>query len=81
MEAIRKIVSVKNRTITIVLPDDFDANQVEVIIFPSEKSDNSEYKVPQWQIDRVRDRTENYLNNPEDVTDIDDFLKEIEGEL
>jgi hypothetical protein len=81
MEALRKIVSVKNRKITIVLPDDFDANEVEVIIFPSDKSDTSEYNVPQWQIDRVRERTENYLNNPDDVTHIDDFLKEIEGEL
>ena len=38
MEALRKIVSVKNRTINIILPDDFDASEVEVIIFPSNKS-------------------------------------------
>ena len=81
MEAIRKIVSVKNRTINIVLPDDFDASEVEVIIFPADRSDSSEYTVPQWQIDRVRERTDKYFKNPKDVTDIDDFLKEIEDEL
>lgn len=32
MEAIRQIVKVKNRTITIILPDDFNAEEVEVII-------------------------------------------------
>ncbi|MEO5788998.1 MAG: hypothetical protein ACOH2D_03235 [Gelidibacter sp.] len=81
MEALRKIVSVKNRTINIVLPDDFDASEVEVIIFPSNKSDRDEYKVPQWQIDRVRERTDKYLKNPNDVDEINDFLKEIEDEL
>lgn len=81
MEALRKIVSVKNRTINIVLPDDFDASEVEVIIFPSNKSDRDKYKVPQWQIDRVRERTDKYLKNPNDVDDINDFLKEIEDEL
>lgn len=81
MEALRKIVSVKNRTINIVLPDDFDASEVEVIIFPSNKSEHTEYHVPQWQIDRVRERTDKYLKNPNGITDIDDFLKEIEDEL
>lgn len=81
MEALRKIVSVKNRTINIVLPDDFEASEVEVIIFPSETSDKDEYTIPQWQIDRVRERTDKYLKNPSNSTDIDDFLKEIEDEL
>ena len=38
MEAIRKIVTVKNNQINITLPDDFNADEVEVIILPSEKS-------------------------------------------
>lgn len=78
MEAIRQIISVKNHSVTVVLPDDFTADKVEVIILPVQ---NDEYQVPQWQVDQVRERTENYLKNPKNVTDIDDFLKEIEDEL
>ena len=77
MEAIRKIVTVKNHQINITLPDDFYAEEVEVIILPKQ----DDFEIPQWQIDQVRERTERYLKNPNDVTDIDDFLKEIEDEL
>jgi hypothetical protein len=77
MEAIRQIVKVKNHKINITLPDDFNAEEVEVIILP--KSNNME--IPQWQIDQVRERTEKYLKNPSSAQDIDDFLKEIDGEL
>ncbi|MDI9311340.1 MAG: hypothetical protein QM535_14105 [Limnohabitans sp.] len=78
MEAIRQTLKVENHTINIVLPDDFMADEVDVIILPAEKK---EYAIPQWQIDQVRERTENYLKNPKNATDIDDFLKEIEDEL
>lgn len=77
MEAIRKIVTVKNHQINITLPDDFHAEEVEVIILPKQ----DDFEIPQWQIDQVRERTERYLKNPDNVTDIDDFLKEIEDEL
>ena len=78
MEAIRQTVKVKNHTIRIILPDNFNADEVDVIILPSEKK---EYSIPQWQIDQVRERTNKYLKNPESATAIDDFLKEIEDEL
>lgn len=42
---------------------------------------NGESEIPQWQINQVRKRTENYLKNPNKATDIDNFLKEIESEL
>jgi len=77
MEAIRQTVKVKNHKIKITLPEDFNADEVDVIIMPS----SVEYKIPQWQIDEVRERTEKYLKNPESATNIDDFLKEIENEL
>ena len=77
MKAIRKIVTVKNHQINIILPDDFNAEEVEVIIFPRQ----DDFEVPKWQINEVRERTKRYLKNPNDVTDIDDFLKEIEDEL
>lgn len=78
MEAIRQILSVKNHSVTVILPDNFTADEVEVIILPVQ---NKEYKIPQWQIDEVRERTEKYLKNPQSATDIDDFLKEIEDDL
>ncbi|TDE54333.1 hypothetical protein [Flavobacterium sp. GT3P67] len=77
MEAIRQIVKVRNHKINITLPDDFNADEVEVIILPI--SNNVE--IPQWQIDQVRERTEKYLKNPSSAQDIDDFLKEIDGEI
>ncbi|MFV8334559.1 hypothetical protein [Flavobacterium sp. RSP29] len=77
MQAIRQIVKVKNHKINITLPDDFNAEEVEVIILP--KSNTVE--IPQWQIDQVKERTEKYLKNPSSAQDIDDFLKEIDSEL
>lgn len=73
MEAIRRTVKVENHTISIILPDNFNADEVDVIILPSEKK---EYSISQWQMDQVRERTENYLKNPESTTDIDDVMKE-----
>lgn len=78
MEAIRQTVTVKNHKISITLPEDFMSEEVDVIILPSQ---NKEFNIPQWQIDQVRERTEKYLKNPENVTNIDDFLNEIENEL
>lgn len=78
MEAIRQTVKVQNHKINITLPDDFLADEVDVIILPSQKK---EYSIPQWQIDEVRERTEKFLKNPGSATDVDDFLKEIEDEL
>ncbi|PAM93485.1 hypothetical protein B4N84_18265 [Flavobacterium sp. IR1] len=42
---------------------------------------NKEYQIPQWQIDQVTERTKIYLKNPTNITEIDDFLKEIEDDL
>ena len=70
MEAIRKFVKVKNNKITITLPEDFNADEVEVIIL---SKNEKEYEIPQWQIDEVRERTEKYLKNPESGTDFDYF--------
>ena len=32
-------------------------------------------------MDQVRERTEKYVKNPSSAQDIDDFLKDIDGEL
>ena len=71
MEAIRQFVKVKNHQVNITLPEGFNADEVEVIIFAKNES---EYSIPQWQIDEVRERTEKYLKNPESATDIEDFM-------
>ncbi len=78
MEAIRQTVKVKNHTITIVLPDDFNADVVDVIILPVQ---NDNYTIPQSQINEVRERSEKYLKNPENVTDIDNVIKEFESDF
>jgi hypothetical protein len=78
MEAIRQTVKVKNHTINIVLPDDFNAEFVDVIVLPSQ---NSEYSIPQWQIDEVRERTIEYFKNPSIAQDFDDVMKDLENDL
>ena len=77
MEAIRQFVKVKNKKISITLPDNFTAEEVEVIILP--KLDL--YEIPQWQIDEVRERTKEYIKNPEIALNFDDVLKEVEDGL
>ncbi len=78
MEAIRQTVKVKNHSFKITLPDNFNAEEVDVIILPKE---HKEYNIPQWQIDQVRERHDAYMKNPEIATNIDDFLEELEREI
>ena len=77
MEAIRKFVKVKNKKISITLPDNFTAEEVEVIILP--KLDL--YEIPKLQIEEVRERTKDYNKNPEIALNFDDVIKEIEDGL
>ena len=78
MEAIRQIVKVKNNKISITLPENFSDEEVEVIILSKKDDDNT---IPQWQMDQVAERSKRYHKNPENVTDIHDFLKEIDNDL
>lgn len=77
MEAIRQFIKVNGRNISITLPDDFSADEVEVIILPSAK----QYDIPQWQIDQVRERTESYKKNPASAQDFDEAIKDIESDF
>lgn len=77
MEAIRQFVKVKNNEINITLPLGFNYEEVELIIL----SNSKEYSIPQWQMDEVRVRYENYLKNPESAIKYEDFLKEFEDEI
>jgi len=78
MEAIRQYIKVNGRNISITLPDDFDADEVEVIILPSVKYASP---VPEWQMEQVRERSEVYLKNPSTGLDFDVAMKDIENEL
>jgi hypothetical protein len=59
------------------LPSGFNAEEVEVIIFPA----TSEFQIPQWQIDQVRERTDKYLKNPDSAIEMDDYFKQIDSEV
>lgn len=56
MEAIREIVKVKNRQVIINLPDDFNADEVEVIVLKTIENELSEEQ---------KTILENRLNEPE----------------
>jgi len=79
MEAIRKFIKVEGKTINITLPDDFYADEVEVIILPS----GNQYPdtIPQWQMEQVMERRAEYLKNPSIGLDFDEEIKKIEDAL
>ena len=74
MQAIKRIIEVKNNTFTVVLPDDFTASCVEVIILPSNSYDD----VPEWQQIESERRHKEYLKNPESALNFDSAMDEIE---
>ncbi|MBX9807195.1 MAG: addiction module protein [Flavobacteriaceae bacterium] len=75
MQAIKRIIEVKNHTFTVVLPDDFTASSVEVIIFPSDPEDD----IPQWQQEESERRYNDYLQNPEIAILNEDFMKKLDA--
>ena len=78
MNAIRQFVEVKNHTFTIVLPDDFDANTVEVIILPKQQNKIEFSDETKALLDA---RLNDYDQNPDEVRDFDLLLDELEQEL
>jgi hypothetical protein len=76
MKAIKQIIDVENHTFSVVLPRDFTAKRVEVIILPS----NPEDDIPQWHKEIIDKRLKDYKQNPDDVTDFDVFCDELEKE-
>jgi virulence-associated protein VagC len=76
MDAIRQFIDVKNNSFSVLLPDDFKASRVEVIILPSEPND-----IPQWQKTEAIRRLEMYKNNPKSALDFDQVMDEIEQGL
>jgi hypothetical protein len=78
MNAIRQFVEVKNHTFTIVLPDDFDASNVEVIILPKQQN---KIELSDETKSLLDSRLNDYLQNSDQVKDFDLLLDELEQEL
>ncbi len=75
MQAIKQIIEVKNHTFTVVLPDDFTASSVEVIILPSSPEDD----IPEWQQEESERRYKEYLQNPEIAILNEDFINKLDA--
>jgi hypothetical protein len=74
MQAIKQIIEVKNHTFNVVLPKDFTAKRVEVIILPSD----SENDIPQWQQLESERRYNEYLQHPEIAILNEDFMDKLD---
>ena len=74
MKAIKQIIDVENQTFTVVLPKDFTAKRVEVIILPSDPEDD----IPQWQQEESERRYNEYLQNPEIAILNEDLMKKLD---
>ncbi|QBN17502.1 hypothetical protein [Flavobacterium nackdongense] len=74
MKAIKQIIDVENHTFSVVLPKDFTAKRVEVIILPS----NPEDDIPQWQQEKSERRYKYYLQNLEIAILNEDFMKKLD---
>lgn len=77
MNAIRQFIEVKNNSFNVVLPKDFTAKTVEVIIMPTVEN----YSIPEWHKEIIDHRLKDYKENPDNVTDFDSFCDELEKEL
>ena len=74
MNAIRQIIEVKDRSFNVVLPEDFSAKRVEIIILPSD----DEIQISKETQNLLDKRWDNYQKNPEKVSDFDEFMKQME---
>lgn len=71
MEAIRQFVKVKNRKVNITLPEDFIADEVEVIIFAKSET-NFELSKEQIKLldERVNEPESEYIKSSESLNRI-----------
>ncbi len=76
MNALRQFVDVKNNSFNVLLPEDFKASRVEIIIMSSDISE-----IPQWQKNEAIKRLEIYKTYPETVLDFDKAMDQIENDL
>jgi len=77
MDAIRQFVEVKDNSFQITLPEDFKAKRVEVIILPSD----DQFQISKETQNLLKERKADYLKNPENATDFDQFIDDLENDL
>lgn len=77
MDAIRLFVDVKDNSFQITLPEDFKAKRVEVIILPSD----DQFQISKETQNLLNERKADYLKNPENATDFDQFIDDLENDL
>lgn len=70
MEAIRPIVTVKNHRISITLPGDFTAEEVEVIILPKHNDFVLTDEMKKILDNRANEPTEDYLSPEQSLSRI-----------
>ncbi len=70
MEAIRQYIKVNGRNISITLPDDFDADEVEVIILPKYDDYSLTDEMKAILDQRLHEPTENYITEEESLEQI-----------
>ena len=70
MEAIRQFITVKNRQINITLPDDFNAEEVEVIILPKQNEFVLTDEMKEILDNRLNEPTKDYLTGDESLNKI-----------
>ncbi len=75
MNALRQFIDVPNKTFQVTLPDNFTSKRIEIIILPSDEED-----IPDWHKPIIDSRLVDYKKNPQNVTDCDTFLDELENE-
>lgn len=70
MEAIRQYVTVKNHQINITLPDDFNAEEVEVIILPKQDDFELTDEMVAFLEARLNEPSENYISAKDSINRI-----------
>ena len=78
MDAIRQFIDVKDHSFRVILPDNFNANRVEVIVLPSIEND---FELSDKSKKMLDERLDAYQKNPEDVHDFDQLLTELGNEI
>ncbi|MEI7489428.1 MAG: hypothetical protein WCJ72_18835 [Chryseobacterium sp.] len=66
MNAIRQIIEVKDHQLNISLPQDFNADKVEIIILPA---DDTDFEISEQEKELIRQRVKNTL--PENLSSWD----------
>lgn len=72
MNAIRQFIEVKNNSFSVILPKEFTAKSVEVIIMPSVE----DFGIPEWHKKIVFDR----IKHPQNPVDAFKMIDELEQE-